>query len=398
LLAHVTAGDPLKLPYWKLSAFYFFYFALLGTLLPFWGLYLQHQGFSVLEISQLMAILIGTKIIAPNIWGWLADKTGLRLGVIRWGSFLTILCFAGVFFKPGFWGMALLMAAFSFFWNAVLPQFEVVTLNHLGDDSRFYSRIRLWGSIGFILVVFGLGFLFDHASLNWVPTIVILMMGLIWLSTLKIKPPPDAHPADEKTSFRQELLEPSVIMFLVISFLMQVSHGPYYTFFSIYLEQHHYSRVTIGWLWALGVIGEVGVFLVMHRLIKLTPIRALVAGSLLLATLRWAVLAWYPQNLAVLHAAQLLHAATFGIFHALAIYCIQRYFSAHNAGQGQAIYSAVSFGAGGAVGALLAGHFWNSYSSETSFLIASGIALVATLFAVSKALQFGYVVKPKSAT
>ena len=112
MLAHVTAGDPLKLPYWKLSAFYFFYFALLGTLLPFWGLYLKHQGFSVLEISQLMAILIGTKIIAPNIWGWLADKTGLRLGVIRWGSFLTILCFTGVFFKPDFWGMALLMAGY----------------------------------------------------------------------------------------------------------------------------------------------------------------------------------------------------------------------------------------------------------------------------------------------
>ena len=139
--------------YWRLSGFYFFYFASLGTLIPYWGLYLKSLGFSVVEIGELVAIIMATKIIAPNIWGWIADHSGNRMRIVRIACLLAMLSFAGVFLVKGYWMLALVMSVFSFFWNAALPQFEATTLNHLGDETYRYSSVRLWGSIGFVVAV-----------------------------------------------------------------------------------------------------------------------------------------------------------------------------------------------------------------------------------------------------
>ena len=131
------------MPYWRLSTFYFFYFAALGALVPFWGLYLKDRGFSPLDIGQFMAILMATKVVAPNVWGAIADRTGARMPIVRLASLLSAVIFVGMFVANGFWAVALVMALFSFFWNASLPQMEAVTFNHLGARMRRYAIIRL---------------------------------------------------------------------------------------------------------------------------------------------------------------------------------------------------------------------------------------------------------------
>ena len=82
------------MPYWRLSGFYFFYFAVLGALVPYWGLYLQFRGFGPAQIGELMAVLMATKIVAPNIWGWIADHTGRRMAIVRSASLISFLVFA----------------------------------------------------------------------------------------------------------------------------------------------------------------------------------------------------------------------------------------------------------------------------------------------------------------
>ena len=145
---------PLKhTPYWRLSGFYFFYFASLGILVPYWGLYLQWLDFSAREIGELTAILLATRIVAPNIWGWIADHHGQRMRIVRFASFAGALAFAGILLDNSYLWIAIVMLVFSFFWNASLPQFEVTTLQHLGEQSHYYSKIRLWGSIGFIITI-----------------------------------------------------------------------------------------------------------------------------------------------------------------------------------------------------------------------------------------------------
>ena len=112
---------------------------------------------------------MGTKIIAPNLWGWIGDYTGKNLRIIRVASFFAALLFAGFIFTQHYLGFATITIAFSFFWNAVLPQFEAVTLFHLKNEPHRYSLIRLWGSIGFIGAVLGIGSYWMASQLQYFP-------------------------------------------------------------------------------------------------------------------------------------------------------------------------------------------------------------------------------------
>lgn len=369
------------MPYWRLSTFYLFFFASLGALLPYWALYLDSLGFGAAAIGELMAFIMATKIIAPNVWGWIADHTGRRMAIVRIASFLAAAAFAGVFFGSSYGWLALVMMGFSFFWNASLPQFEATTLNHLGDRSHHYSRIRLWGSIGFIVTVAGLGPLLDRYGVTLLPPVLLALFTGIWLASLVV-PERDAPPfAGSHERLTHVLRRPEVISLLVVCFLMQASHGPYYTFYSIYLQEHGYSRGAIGQLWALGVIAEVGVFLVMHRLLPRFGLRGLLLSGLALASLRWILIGAFVESLPVLMMAQLLHAASFGIYHATAIQLIHRYFVGRHQGRGQALYSSLSFGAGGAVGALYSGYLWDSGGPMVTFALAAAISGIALLIA-----------------
>lgn len=368
------------LPYWRLSGFYFFYFAVVGALVPFWGLYLQSLGFSAQAIGNIGAVLMLTKVIAPNIWGWLADRSGRRLRIIRIGSFCACLCFLGVFLQLGFVGMALIVAAYSFFWNAVLAQFEVITLSYLGNQPQRYSHIRLWGSVGFIVVVVGLGWLFDRIAIGYLPVFILAFLALIWLCSLSVREHKVSRNTAPLSGFMRTVKQPAVACFLAASFFLQVSHGSYYTFFSLYLENAGYQRASIGGLWALGVIAEVVIFIFMHRLVPRFGLRKLLLFSVAATVIRWWLVAYFVSSVTLLLFAQLLHAFTFGIAHAVAIELVRSFFGAKNQGQGQALYSAISFGGGGAVGAALSGTLWG-VSVELPFVMSIFAALIALAFA-----------------
>ena len=368
--------------YWRLSGFYLFYFAALGALVPYWSLYLKAQGFGAAQIGELTAILMATKLIAPNVWGWIADHTGRRMRIIRIASLLAALIFAGVLLDSGYVWLALVMAGFSFFWNAALPQFEAITLSHLGASTQRYSSIRLWGSIGFIIAVAGHGVLLEHKGVQLLPQVLLLMFAAIWLSSLAVPDCATATPDHAHEPLRKVLRRPDVVALLLVCFLMQASHGPYYTFFTLYLEDHGYSRTHIGQLWALGVIAEIGVFVVMHRWLPRYGARRLLLASLALTTLRWLLIAGFADSLAVVLLAQTLHAASFGVYHAVAIHLVHQLFVGRNQGRGQALYSSLSFGAGGAVGSLVAGYVWTGIGPEWTYVCAaatSGLAWVIAL-------------------
>jgi PPP family 3-phenylpropionic acid transporter len=367
------------MPYWRLSGFYLFYFASLGALVPYWGLYLKSTGFSAHDIGIFMAIIMGTKIVSPNIWGWIADHLGHRMLIVRVGCLLAAIAFAGVFLSNNFWWLLMVMVAFSFFWNAALPQFEATTFNYLGKSTHRYSSIRLWGSIGFIIAVAAIGSVLDVQGAGILPFVLIVLFAGIWLSSLLVPEQAAQHLPVEHGPLGQLLKRPKVFALLVVCFLMQMSHGPYYTFYTIYLEEHEYSSWLIGQLWSLGVIAEVVLFLLMHYLVPRFGLRKLLLVSLLLAALRWLMIGYFVDVLWLLIIAQTLHAASFGIYHASAIELIHRYFTGPHQGKGQALYSSLSFGAGGAMGSLYSGLIWDSMGATIAFTIACLIALLALI-------------------
>ena len=378
------------MPYWRLSGFYLFYFATLGALVPYWGLYLQSIGFAPSEIGSLMALLMVTRIVAPNIWAWIADHRERRMRVVRLASFLSVVAFAGVFAGRSFWWLAAVLLGFSFFWQASLPLLEVLVMNHTGARPGAYGRVRVWGSIGFIASVVALGPVVDARGPWWVlPTILTLVLG-IWLFSLVLPESEARGRAPHPEPLLKVILRPEVLVFLTVCFLMQVSHGPYYTFYSIYLESYGYSKTLIGALWAFGVVCEIGVFLLMPWILARANLRTVLLVSFLLAAARWLLIGWFPQNLPILIAAQALHAATFGAFHAAGMQMVYRFFTGRHQHRGQAIYSSASFGIGGAVGSFYSGHAWATLGPAMTFGIAAaaaGIAFVVAFFLLKKFRQ-----------
>ncbi len=365
-------------PYWRLSGFYFCYFASLGVLLPYWTLYLAAQGFTAREIGQLTAILLITRIVAPTIWAWVVNLCGHRMQTVRWASFIAALAFAAMLVADSYLAVAVITLCFSFFWHAPLAQFETATLQHLGTQHHHYSKIRLWGSIGFIIAVIVIGKLVDNLNTDIIPPAILVALTTIWLVSLTVPEssalPKDPHHDNTLTAL---LTRADVIAFLIICLLLQLSHGPYYTFYTLYLESYGYSTSLIGSLWALGPIAEMAVFLFMHRWLTALGSTPILLISLLLATVRWLMIGFSPQSLTMLLVAQLLHAASFGAFHAAAIAWVYQHFSGNHQGLGQALYSGIGFGAGGALGSLISGYLWLSPGPTTTFNLAAMMTLLA---------------------
>ncbi len=372
-------ANSIQRSYRLLSRFYFFYFASLGVLVPFWSLYLNYLHFSSLQIGQLIATLAVSKIVAPYLWAWVADRTGYHIRIVQITSALSVLSFIPLIWISDFWAMLFFMLLFSFFWNASLPQFEVVTLARLGMDKYRYSQIRLWGSLGFIITVILLGGLFEVITIKWLPVILLIMFVLIWLSSL----PVEEHRQQEKPGepIWSVLKVPQVVALLASCFFIQVSHGPYYTFYSLFMESLEYSRFSIGLFWSLGVFAEVILFLFMYRLLKARQASFWLTVALLLTSLRWILMAWFSEIIWLVIITQCLHAASFGMFHAAAIHLIQDFFPKHR-GRGQALYASVSFGIGGAVGSLYAGSFWDRVSPTVTFMIAAAVAFLGFLISL----------------
>ncbi|MCB1735289.1 MAG: MFS transporter [Gammaproteobacteria bacterium] len=369
-------------PYWRLSGFYFFYFATLGALVPYWAVYLKDRGFDAVAIGTLMALLMLSKLVAPNLWGWLADRTGQHMRVVRAAALFATLAFVGVTWADGFWRMALVMVGFSFFWHAALPQFEATTLNHLGADEHGYTRVRLWGSVGFIITVIGVGVLIDDFGARVLPEVLLILLASIWVASLMTPAKSSADFDIDHGPIARVIRRPEVLALLVSAFLVQASHGPYYTFFTLHLQDIGYSNRVIGVFWGLGVFAEIVLFLYMPRLIPSIGARRLLVIGLALTVLRWVLLSLMAQYLAALFLIQVLHAASFGVTHAVSIHLVHRYFTGRHQGRGQALYSSLSFGAGGALGNWVGGYAWESLGAVGTYLISAFAALLAMFVAL----------------
>lgn len=368
--------------YLRLSGFYLCYFAILGVFLPYWSLYLQSLGLRPADIGVLTAITLGTKVVAPNLWGWLADHTGRSMRIVRLACLAALVFFAGVYpAGDSFAGLALVIILFSFFWNAALPQFESTTLNHLGTQAHRYSGIRLWGSVGFIVSALLSGVLVQRWGIGSVPGLLLLLFGGLWLDSLIVPEPPQRNSQPRQQALSGVIRQPAVITLLLVCFLNQLSHGPYYAFFSIYLQGLGYSSSLIGALWGLGVIAELGIFLLIPRVLPTLGARRLLLLATALTSLRWWLLGQYAGQLGLLLFSQTLHAFSFGVYHASAIHLIHQFFSGRNQGRGQALYNSLSFGAGGAVGSLAAGYLWSLWGPEVTYLLAAGVSALGFVVA-----------------
>ena len=299
---------------------------------------------------------------------------------VRVGTFAQLIAWCAVLLLPNtlFW-LAIILFAFSFFQNAILAQFEAVTLFWLGDSRDRYGMIRLWGSVGFIAAVFGLGWWFDYTSINLLPLMMVGLAALTWWMSMLIAEPPQRQASRQSSvSLRQVLQRPRVGWFFVVQFLLLLSHAPFYSFYSNYLQGYGYSTQTIGLLWSVGVLAEVLMFTQSHRLMAWGTERLLLLSCLALTAVRWGLVGYYPENLIIQIVAQAIHAFSFALFQSLAMRLIFREFNPDQQGRAQALYSMV-WGMGVAFGSILTGWYWDQFGGSVMFYAAALICVAASL-------------------
>ena len=362
--------------YWRIAGFYFFYYAFIGMFAPYWSLYLKSIHFDAIEIAVLLSVQPVMRMLAPNLWGWLADRSGKRLLVVQVAATLSAVCYLGVFLTTSFWGMLLVLCLMSFFWSASMPLVEATTLSYLGKHSARYGRIRSWGSVGFIMTVVGLGYAFDYIAITWLLWAgLVCEIGILIFSRQIPHTEVVAHHTDSQP-IKQIVLQRRVLALFGACFLMSVAHGPYYTFYSIYLVEHGYAKSSVGGLWALGVICEIAVFFIMPWLFNRYGYTRILLVSFACAVARFLMIGWCVDLIVVLLIAQILHAATFGAYHAASLGLVHEFFKGRHQSKGQALFGSFTYGAGGMVGGLASGPIWQHYGATVLYSCSAGMAFL----------------------
>ncbi|MDX8388807.1 MAG: MFS transporter [Ghiorsea sp.] len=359
--------------------FYATYFAAMGLILPYFPVYLSDLGFNTLWVGIFVGALAAAKVIAPPIAGLLLEhkNTNTRTFLLLTSAFATITASALIFNMS----VGLLLGAvllFGFFWAAILPLTDGLSLIVSEVSIMSYGRLRVWGSVGFVLASFsgGLWLIGDNiAYFPWVLT------ALLFLTTLAASGFPDikklnTHPSQQSLSDHTN--HKALLWLLFIGFCMQASHGAYYGFFSLYMLDAGYSGGETGFFWILGVMAEIVLMWYWStRIQKASPVYVL-GLCLILASLRWFGLA-ITTNMFAIIVLQLLHAASFAAFHLSAVAWVRKFSKQGRQTSAQGWYSSLGFGLGSTLGILLCGYIVETSNYSSAFYACTLIALLGLL-------------------
>jgi PPP family 3-phenylpropionic acid transporter len=365
-----------------LAAFYFTTFSVLGVFLPYFGLYAESLGFDGLQIGLLAAAFPLGKVAFGPLWALLADRTGRHKEIAVAGVAAGLATFALLLRLDRFPPMCAVLCLYSAFLSPQLPLVEATTLELAERHGWQYGRIRVWGSLGFIVTALALGPVFDRVAIRYVLHGVLAALAVNLWATAGI---PRAAPARawRRGDLRPAFLRPGVLAFLGCGLLMQASHGGYFAFFSIVLQDAGFRRFAIGALWALGVVAEMATMVGSAWLLRRWGVAPLMTGCLVAAAARWTIFSqttWLPAVI----LAQLLHAFSFGAFHVAAVTGTYRLFPEALRSSGQSLYSGFTYGAGSAVGFFAAGSLFDA--GGPTWLFGFSAATAAAAAALSLAL------------
>ena len=367
-----------------LGAGYFAYFGAVGVFQPYWPAHLQALGYSASAIGVLMAVFSAVRVVGPMGSAWLADHLDDRRPLLLASAVLACAAVVLLAQAESWWAAAAGLAAFSLFFNGIMPVYDAHTLDHLGSDAHRYGWLRLWGSIGFVVTSWAAGLAiarWGDASIAWslLVCVVATAVAMPWLPRVARR----ARTAAVPGTFVQALRRPAVLAFLAVCFLQLASFGAYYSFYTLYLQAHGYGPGAIGFYWAWGVIAEIAVFVFGPRLVRRFELLTLLYVALAGTAVRWVLVAAFPAEPLVMFLAQTLHLAGFGLFHAVTVLLAPRLLPPGSEARAQALVSSLGWGAGGIAGSLLAGWLWDAAGPRTVY--AASFVVVTCALAVAAA-------------
>jgi PPP family 3-phenylpropionic acid transporter len=361
-----------------LATFYAAYFACTGIVLPFLPPWIDGKGFSPLTIGVLLALPPLAKIVAPWVWGRLADRTGRRKGILIASTAASALALAALSMQSGFGLIFIFLALYALTTAPGLPFTEATSMEQSERLSFAYGPIRMWGSIAFMVVSIGFGAVADRVGIG--PGLMAGAGFLVLAAVAATQMPRPVTPGrvERTRSAGRTGRKTGVVRLFTACALMQASHGAYYAFFSIYLLELGYGRSVVGALWAFAVLCEVLLLTridgVVNRL-GTSHVQQICAGA---AAVRWLIVAG-STTIVPLMLGQALHSLTYAAFHVSSLREVHRRFDAGSRATGQAMYSGLTFGLGVSAGTLLAGRLAEPIGFPGLFVLSAGIAVASLL-------------------
>lgn len=361
----------------RYSAFYFFYFAVIGAYTPYVGRWVDALGHSGYVVGAMLGLWYASRIVSPPVW---AALTGRSANPGRWlvaGSLISLLFFAGFSQVQHAWPLLAVMLGFGLFYNALMPQFEAMTLNALQGSPERYGRIRVWGSVGFVLVAASFGRLLDYFGSRSFPWLTLpLLVAVVAAAWPHRREQPPRHDSAHDAA-GQLWKRPGVRRFLLMALLMQAGFGPFYVFFTLHLQANGHDGTTVGLLWAVGVLIEILLFWHAPRLIARFGAQRLLSGSLAVTVGRWLLTAVAAHSLPLMVLAQATHALSFAMFHACCMRLMSDFFPGRHAAAGQSLLYGFSSGVGGVIGAGIAAIAWETGGGRWAFFSAAILTALA---------------------
>jgi PPP family 3-phenylpropionic acid transporter len=364
-------------PFAGLSASYFAHIGFFNPYLPLW---LKHMGLPVVVISVLLATQSFTRVFAPYAWGALSDRTGERVRLLRLSALVALVCSLGLWFSGGPVWIGLVLLLMFTHTSSMMSLTEAAMAQLVAGDWGRYGRVRLWGSVGFMVTVFVAGAWFERFGMGHFPGWTLLTLGLVlactyWLPDVREAP---AHGSHGHEPVLPVLRQPAVRWFFASLLCHVMAHFAVYGFISLYLDARGYSKAMIGVLWAVSVLVEILWFFWQGRLIgRIAMPRWLVICGVATA-LRMALIAGAVEWLPALFVAQALHALTFATHHTACIAMVTRHFPGRLRGRGQALFTVIGYGFGGVTGVIAGGQVVARFGYVPLYWAAAVLGLLAT--------------------
>jgi len=357
----------------RIRLFYAAYFAAMGLILPFFPVYLDGIGLNAAMVGFMTGLLALAKVLAPPWIGHRLDKrpaANVQRFIIL-ASALASLTAVSIGFTLNLYVLAAIILLFGVCWAGVLPLTDGLAVSVCEAGHADYGRLRAWGSAGFIITSLAGGIWLVDSNMAVFPlALAILMLVMVVAARgfpkLSISKHHDIGHAAFSTPF---------YLLLITAFIMQLSHGAYYGFFSLYLAEAGFSGWQIGLYWGIGVVAEIVLMWRWSRPLQHAAPAKVFSLCLLLTALRWLGTGWTVDPI-LLALLQLLHAASFAAFHVAAIAWAKHLApdTRHNAAQG--LYSAAGFGLGSTLGMMGCGLIANAAGYSMAFYVCAGIALL----------------------
>lgn len=378
---------PARTPLPAFAFVWFSYFAALGVFNPYAPLWFKELGMSTLAIGAMASLQSWTRIVAPYGWGWLGDRQGQRVRILRWASLAAFVAALSLLAVRGHAVVAICVALLFVANGGVVPLSEAALAQHLVRggvmDHAQYGRVRVWGSLGFIVAVLLMGWWLEAFGMPLFPIVVAIAFGVLALASWRLPQETPAAAVDQTPAppVLEVLRRPAVRWFFLTVFLTVLAHTSLYAFLSLYLDALGYGKGAVGALWAVAVAVEIAAFWTQGRWFgRVSPHRWLELAAAL-SVLRFVALAALGQAVLVLVLAQMLHVVTFAAQHAACIALVNRHFPGALRGRGQALYTTLGYGLSGVLGGVGGGWLSSRLGFEAVFWAASGSALLAWLAA-----------------